>query len=155
MKIIREAILVGVLVMMLVAPAVAADITVYMDIGNGWEVAEDSNQYKVDADTECKFKANYSGWGSGTMYAFDVANDSTWIGGENGISSTDTWETAVVTYTISLDETVFVEAAAANFVKGISVTSSTITGVPEPITIAMTTIGILGVLGFVRRRREE
>ncbi|OFV68407.1 MAG: membrane protein containing PEP-CTERM bacterial domain protein [Candidatus Syntrophoarchaeum caldarius] len=155
MKMIRMA-LVGVLLMMLVMPAVATDITIYMDIGNGWEVAENSHQYQVDANTECRFKANYSGWGSGTMYVFNVTNSSAWIGGESGTSSTDTWETGVVTYTISLDETVFVEAAAANFAKKkISVTASTVTGVPEPTTLALTALGMLGVLGFVRRRREE
>ena len=156
MKMISRMVLVGVLLMMVVMPAVAADITIYMDIGNGWEVAEDSHQYQVGANTECRFKASYSGWGSGTtIYAFDVENDTTWIGGENGIKSTDTWETGVVTYTISLDETVFVEAAAANFAKKkISVTASTVTGVPEPTTLALTALGMLGVLGFVRRRRE-
>ncbi|RLE40419.1 hypothetical protein DRJ16_07175 [Candidatus Woesearchaeota archaeon] len=155
MKMIRIG-LVGVLLMMVVMPAVAAyNITIYMDRGDGWEVAEDGTNYEVGANTECRFKANYSGWGSGTIYAFDVENNTTWIGGESGTSSTGTWETGVVTYTISLGETVFVEAAAADVTnKHISVTASTVTGVPEPTTLALTALGMLGVLGFVRRRRE-
>ncbi|MHC1573009.1 MAG: PEP-CTERM sorting domain-containing protein, partial [Candidatus Syntropharchaeales archaeon] len=70
------------------------------------------------------------------------------------------WWSNVLSYTPVLDETFEVNADCLAYgltgYGGANVTfeAASITTVPEPTTLALTALGILGVLGFVYRRRE-
>ncbi|MCW7076012.1 MAG: PEP-CTERM sorting domain-containing protein [Candidatus Syntrophoarchaeum sp.] len=176
MKTIRMA-LVGVFLMMLVMPAVAAyNIDIFMDWNHDGNFACDERlvpgaNYTVTAGVEYDFIAHFYDWGADSFtWNFDVGGrhdgeGTTYqYGGycKNCSCCMDCgWWSNVLSYTPVLDETFEVSAdCLAHGITGyygstnVTFEAASITAVPEPTTLALTALGMLGVLGFVRRRRE-
>lgn len=161
MKIIRKTMLIGLLaMMMLAAPAIATapsiDIQMSTDGGANWEsITGIVKEGVVDADYI--FRAVYTDYDGSTyiLSGYSDINSPSPYDTETGLINSNPFTTpTLASNTFESGETLTITATAvgAGVVEG---AVGAVQEVPEPTTIAMTAIGILGVLGFVFLRRER
>ena len=162
MKTIMKILIIGMLAVMFVAPATAVaepSVTILVDKndGNGFQPLTDSY---IPEGTVCDFKAEFKDFvidpndlNSFIFWGFEV---SIYPPGESKFEYLRSdWESTPVSHTMGEDETFTIEAAALSYAPLVVVSSNEVTSTPEAATIAMTAIGLLAVLGFVFRRKEE
>lgn len=161
MKTIMKILIIGMLAVLFVTPATAAaeptpSITIWVDSGFGYVEIEDEGTCVVEANSTCTFKAEYNNMPQNIGCGFEISNESGLI---TYLATLSDGSTVIVLeypgYELSEGEAVTLEAAVMGYGVGILVVEGDIQQTPEPTTIAMTAIGLLAVLGFVFRRKED
>jgi len=152
MKTIVNILLACILAMVVIGTASAGTIQLW---ANEVEIAGDTKTVAPDENGNITFTAVVGGWDVGTKYMWAISStDGTTNFVEFGITNDKPY---IISKTIHVNVgSTYMFTVASDYCE---VTGKTIAGTvqatPEPTTMAMTAIGLLAVLGFVFRRKEE
>ena len=118
-------------------------------------------QHTVSIGKEVKFRANFTGYGGATgmliVNSTDLSTNSTTIKIIEGSPYYLNDSVYPLNYTITSTENILITALVVDLSDPIKCrcASSNVIPLPEPLTMALTAIGLLAIIGFIWNRKEK